>query len=200
VLAIDISQEMLDVAARFAQQEGLRNITTRVMNAEQLDLPESSFDAVISRFGLMLIPQQQQALREIRRVLKPGGRVAGLVWSKPERNPLFTLEIETIRKYGEAAEDQPDVFSLADEATFIRGLTEVGFREVQVHALPQTFRFPSFEALTAWWGPLFDRTLARLEREPGQHVYEEIRQAVRQFERSEGIVAPAEVLLGVGMK
>jgi ubiquinone/menaquinone biosynthesis C-methylase UbiE len=200
VLATDISPEMLDVAARFAQQEGLSNITTRVMNAEQLDLPENAFDAVISRFGLMLIPRQHQALQEIRRVLKPGGRVSALVWSKPGRNPLLALDIEIIRRYGEVAERQPDVFSLADEATFARLLTEAGFREVQVHALPLTFRFPSFEALAAWCGPLFDKALARLEPEPGKRVQEEVRQRVQQFERPEGIVAPAEVLLGAGMK
>jgi ubiquinone/menaquinone biosynthesis C-methylase UbiE len=74
VLATDISQEMLEVAARRAEQEGLSNITTRAMNAEQLDLPENQYDAVISRFGLMLIPNLQQALAEIRRVLKPGAR------------------------------------------------------------------------------------------------------------------------------
>lgn len=199
VLATDISPEMLDVAARLAQQAGLNNITTQVMNAEQLDLPDNRFDAVISRFGLMLILRQHQALREIRRVLKPGGWVAGLVWATPERNPLFTLDIEIIRRYGEAGE-QPDAFSLADGATFARTLTEAGFREVQVDTIPLTFWFPSFEALTAWWGPLFDRALARLEQEPRERLQEEVRQVVRQFERPEGIVAPAEVLLGVGMK
>jgi ubiquinone/menaquinone biosynthesis C-methylase UbiE len=79
VLATDISQEMLEVAARRAEQEGLSNLTTRAMNAEQLDLPENRYDAVISRFGLMLIPNLQQALAEIRSVLKPGGRLAALV-------------------------------------------------------------------------------------------------------------------------
>jgi ubiquinone/menaquinone biosynthesis C-methylase UbiE len=93
VLATDISQEILNVAARLAQQEGLSNITTRAMNAEQLDLAENSYDAVISRLGLMLIPRQHRALAEIRRVLKPGGKVAILIGSKPERNPLFALYV-----------------------------------------------------------------------------------------------------------
>ena len=116
VLATDISQEMLDVANRLAQQEGLSNITTRAMDAEQLDLPGNRYDAVISRFGLMLIPRRQQALAEIRRVLKPGGRLTALVWSKPERNPLFTLDTTIVEKflYTQGSEEQrSDPFSLA---------------------------------------------------------------------------------------
>jgi ubiquinone/menaquinone biosynthesis C-methylase UbiE len=200
VLATDISPEMLVVAARLAKREGLSNLTTRAMNAEQLNLPESSYDAVISRFGLLLIPDQQQALMEIQRVLKPGGRLAALVWSKPERNPLFTLEDPIVAKYLEVEEPRFDVFSLADAALFASMLTETGFQEVQVQAIALPFRFPSFEVLTAWWGSSFKKALAKLEPEPRRRMLAEVRQAVRPFEGPQGIVAPAEVLLGVAMK
>jgi ubiquinone/menaquinone biosynthesis C-methylase UbiE len=200
VLATDISQEMLTVAARRAEQEGLNNMTTRAMNAEQLDLPENQYDAVISQFGLMLIPDRHQALTEIRRVLKPGGRLAALVWSKPERNPLFTLEDPIVAKYVEVEEPRFDVFSLADAALFASMLTETGFQGGQVQTIALPFRFPSFEVLTAWWGSSFKKALAMLEPEPGQRMLAEIRQAVRQFETPQGIIASAEVLLGVGMK
>lgn len=200
VLATDISPEMLVVAARLAKREGLSNLTTRAMNAEQLNLPESSYDAVISRFGLLLIWDQQQALMEIQRVLKPGGRLAALVWSKPERNPLFTLEDPIVAKYLEVEEPRFDVFSLADAALFASMLTETGFQEVQVQAIALPFRFPSFEVLTAWWGSSFKKALAKLEPEPRRRMLAEVRQAVRPFEGPQGIVAPAEVLLGVAMK
>src|SRR5258707_1037086 len=80
VLATDISADMLTIAARVARTEGLTTITTRVMDAEQLDLEDQAFDAVICRLGLMLIPHPKLALREIRRVLKPGGKLAAIVW------------------------------------------------------------------------------------------------------------------------
>jgi len=203
VLATDISQVMLDVAARFAQEEGLNNITTRTMNAEQLDLPENSYDAVISRLGLMLIPRKQQVLMEIQRVLKPGGKVAALVWSKPERNPLFALYITTVANSlsaKELEEQWTDPFSLADAAFFAGILTSAGFQEVQVQAIPLTFRFSSFEGLATWWGSPFDRALAKLEPESRSRKLEEVRQAVHQFEGAQGIAAPAELLLGTGMK
>lgn len=198
VLATDISQQMLFVAARLAQQENLSNITTRTMNAEQLDLPENRYDAVISRLGLMLISQRQQALSEIRRVLKSGGRVAAIVWSKPEHNPLFALYINLVAQArGEKLGDQrPDPFSLADIALFTNALTEVGFQNVQIQTITLTFQFPNFEEVTAWWGHQFDAVMAKLE----PNMLEDVRQAVRQFEGPQGIVAPAELLLAVGRK
>ncbi|HEY7415016.1 MAG TPA: class I SAM-dependent methyltransferase [Ktedonobacteraceae bacterium] len=204
VLATDISQVALDVATRLAQEEGLNNITTRTMNAEQLDLPENRYDAAISRLGLMLIPQKQQALMEIRRVLKPGGKIAALVWSKPEHNPLFALYVtivENLLSAEDLLEEQwTDPFSLADAAFFASALTSAGFQEVQVQALPLTFLFSSFEVLTTWWYSPFDEALAKLEPESRSRKLEEIRQVVHQFEGPQGIVAPAELLLGTGIK
>ena len=203
VLATDSSHEMLQVAARLAAQEGLRTLTTRIMHAEQLDLPENRYDAVISRFGLMLIPDRHRALTGIRRVLTPGGRLAALVWSRPERNPLLTLpDAITARllKEPEPAEQRYDLFSLADAALFASTLDAAGFQHVQVHALPLTFSFPSFEAFIAWCGPRCEQSRVMLDPVSGQRLLEEVRQALRPFEWSQGIVAPAEVLLGVGRK
>src|SRR5215470_2012250 len=117
VLATDISAEMLGIAARVAQQEGLTTITTRVMDAEHLDLQDNAFDAVICRLALMLIPNLKSALREIRRVLKPGGKLAALVWSAPENNPLFSLPLAIVSTYARGATSQlPNPLSLADPA------------------------------------------------------------------------------------
>src|SRR5215467_14570469 len=76
VLATDVSASMLEVAAELARQAGLNNVDTRVVDAQRLDLDPDSFDAAISRNCLMLIPDYQQALTSIRRVLKPGSRGA----------------------------------------------------------------------------------------------------------------------------
>ncbi len=203
VLATDTSQEMLRVAARLAEHEGLTTIRTQAMNAEQLDLPANTYDAVISRFGLMLIPDRRRAFTEIYRVLKPGRRLAALVWSTPERNPLLILDDAILAKFPtvqDPAEPRSDPFSLADAMLFASALAAAGFQQVTVQALPLTFSFPSFETLTAWWRPRFEQALAVLEPASRQRLLGEAHQAVGLFERQEGIVAPAQVLLGIGRK
>ncbi|HEV8190190.1 MAG TPA: hypothetical protein VGP82_01705 [Ktedonobacterales bacterium] len=92
-----------------------------------------------------------------------------------------------------------DPFSLGDATNFAHALTAAGFRQIQVETIALTYDFPSFEVLTDWWGPPFAEALAKLEPEPRQRVLEEVRQAVHQFEGPQGIQAPAEPLLGVGM-
>lgn len=194
---------MLAVAARLAEREGLSNLTFRVMNAEQLDLPANRYDAVISRLGLMLIPDQQQAFLEIRRVLKPGGRLSAFVWSLPEHNPLFAPYVTLVNTSWEGEHPQEkasDPFSLADAAFFVSRLAEAGFQEVQMQIIPLTFHFPSFEVLTTWWGTPFKEALRKLDPASRQRVQEGVQQAAHPFEGSQGIVAPAELLLGTAMK
>src|SRR5215831_9677653 len=91
VLATDQSFSMLNVAAEAARKEGLKNVETRVMNAENLALDADSFDAVISRSALMLFSNPAKALTEMRRVVTPGGKVAAIVFSTLEKNPYYGI-------------------------------------------------------------------------------------------------------------
>ena len=88
VVATDVSASMLEVAAELARQAGLNNVDTRVADAQRLDLDPHSFDAAVSRNCLMLIPDYQRALINIRRVLKPGGRFAAIVFRPPTGAPI----------------------------------------------------------------------------------------------------------------
>ncbi|HLG40934.1 MAG TPA: class I SAM-dependent methyltransferase, partial [Chitinophagaceae bacterium] len=97
VLATDISSNILAFAEKMAKLAGLSNIETEVMDGENLELPDSTFDAVISRVGLIYFPDQQKALKEMRRVLKPGGKVAAIVYSTPEKNKFFSVPVSIIR-------------------------------------------------------------------------------------------------------
>jgi ubiquinone/menaquinone biosynthesis C-methylase UbiE len=86
-LAADVSVNMLNAAAEAARKEGVTNIETRVVNAENIELDADSFDAVICRIALMLFPNPAKALGEMHRVVKPGGRVAVMVYCGLDRNP-----------------------------------------------------------------------------------------------------------------
>ena len=98
VLATDGSASMLKVAAEAARNEGLTNVETRVMNAENLALDADSFDAVICRNALMLFSNPAKALTEMRRVVKPGSKVAVMVFSAVERNPHHGIPFAIIRR------------------------------------------------------------------------------------------------------
>src|SRR4051794_7745169 len=80
VLATDLAPEWGDVIAERCAEAGLDAVTFRAMGAEQLDLPDRSFDVALCQFGLMFVPDPVQALREMRRVLRDGGRLGVSVW------------------------------------------------------------------------------------------------------------------------
>ena len=91
VTCTDLAPEMIAGARRRAAAEGLANIRFEVCSADALPFAGNSFDAAVCRFGAMFFPDTEKALREILRVLRPGGRIALAVWGPPEENPFFTV-------------------------------------------------------------------------------------------------------------
>src|SRR5499427_85669 len=146
VLATDISASMLALAAESARQAGLHNVETRVMDAQHLDLEPEAFDAAVSRNCLMLIPDYHQALTEMRRVLKPGGRCAAIVFSTPERCPYLAIPHAIVLRVGRLASPAPERFGefrLGAPGILEDAYRTAGFREVSVHTVPIRRRFPS---------------------------------------------------------
>jgi ubiquinone/menaquinone biosynthesis C-methylase UbiE len=87
VVLSDVAAEMTAIAAARAEARGLGNVRTRQLDLERIDEPDGSYDVVLCREGLMLVPDPARAAGEIRRVLRPGGRAALAVWGPRERNP-----------------------------------------------------------------------------------------------------------------
>ena len=99
ILATDISPTILTFAAAMAQQAGYRNVETRELDGENLmALAPESFDAVLSRVGLIYFPDQQKALPGMKHTLKPGGKVAAIVYSPAENNGFFSVPVSIIRR------------------------------------------------------------------------------------------------------
>jgi ubiquinone/menaquinone biosynthesis C-methylase UbiE len=201
VLSTDISAEMLQVAASRAELEQLTDIRTQVMDAEQLDLSDETFDAAICRNGLMLIKRLEVALSEIHRVLKPGRKFAALVWSAPERNPLHALPLALIAKYtGTFSSNVPGPFSLADKRRFEQALQDAGFRDVAIQAIPLQLHFASVEAFIESRRKMMASTIERLSQQDQQRLVEEVQQVLSQFEGPQGLVTSGETWLGVGTR
>ena len=96
VVLSDVAAEMTSIAAARAEALGLSNVSTRELDLESIEQPDSSYDVVLCREGLMLVPDPASAAREIRRVLRPGGRVAIAVWGLRERNPWLGVVFDAV--------------------------------------------------------------------------------------------------------
>jgi len=206
VVATDISPNMLAVAAEQACQAGLTNITTQVLDAQHLDFPAEIFDVVISRQGLMFIPNLPQALGRMWQVLKSDGIIAATVWSTPERNPVFALPFVIARRYAglpEMAAGGPSLFALSTPELLTDGLQTAGFQDITVEAIPLQYEYPSaaafMDARKETAGPLLT-IIERLSPAERERVWAEIAAALRQFEGPQGFAAPGEILLVRGSK
>jgi ubiquinone/menaquinone biosynthesis C-methylase UbiE len=148
LIVSDQSERMLEGARVRAHELGLTNAEFQVLGAEWIDLPVASVDAVLCRWGYMLMADPLAALLETRRVLRPGGRVALAVWDKLERNPWAQAPALALREHGlvqAQAEDAPGPFVLADAQRVSELLAEAGFTEVVVDTVAVEQRPTSFE-------------------------------------------------------
>jgi len=195
---------MLKTAAEAAHQAGLRNVTTQVMDAQRLDVVVESFDATISRLGLMFMPDLPGALARIRSALKPGGRFAAIVTSSKSRYIALPLEIACRHARRPAsALDKIGFFSLSGPGVFEAALTNAGFSNVTVQAVPTRRWYPSrADALQDRKNscPEVGELMADLNDAERERAWAEIEQAMGQFEGSNGVEVSGEVLVGVGTK
>jgi SAM-dependent methyltransferase len=96
VVLTDLAAEMLDIAARRADAQGITNVETTVCSADDLPFGDAAFDSISVRFGYMFFPDVAKATAEFARVLKPGGRVCSSVWAGPGENPWTAIAMQAI--------------------------------------------------------------------------------------------------------
>jgi SAM-dependent methyltransferase len=112
VVLTDLAAEMLDVAARRADAQGITNVETKVCSADDLPFDDATFDSISVRFGYMFFPDMAKATAEFVRVLAPGGRLCSSVWIKPDENPWTTLAMQAIATEVELPPPDPDAPSM----------------------------------------------------------------------------------------
>lgn len=207
VLATDISQKILEYALTDAKAQGLTQVSTQVMDGEKLfDLEAASFDAVISRVGLIYFPDQGRALEGMHHVLKPGGHMAAIVYSTPEANPFFSIPVSIIRRRAKLAPPlpgQPGPFSLGQPGVLEEAFRQAQFRDIQTRRIAAPLVMPSSAECVRFERESFGalhQMLSGLSEPEREETWAEIEQALSQFQGANGFAGPCELIVGVGVK
>lgn len=206
VLATDISEGIVELAREVARERGFGQIDTRVMDGEKLDLPDASFDAVLCRLGLMYMPHPVTALREWRRALKSGGRVAVVVFSTPDRNDWGAVPASIIRRRAQLpppVPGQPGPFGLGGPGVLEGVFRQAGFADPEVRVVPVPVRMASaaeyVQVAREAFGA-FNAMMAHLPPAERDSVWDEVEASLRRFESADGFEAPGECLVGAATK
>jgi SAM-dependent methyltransferase len=207
VIISDGAEGMVEAARRHAAERGIVNVEVTPMELEWLDMPAASVDGILVRFGYMLVPDPETALRDARRVLRPGGRVSLAVWDRIADNPWLALGTQILVDRGlttplstDSANPGPFSLSSADQVRELLGAT--GFVLPEVVRVDVAFRSPDAVAARENFLEFSDRaTVALRDAEPAlrDEVHAEIEAAFAAHPDPDGpegaIALPGAVLV-----
>jgi SAM-dependent methyltransferase len=191
----DGAEAMVAAARGRAKEVGATNVELRTMEAEWIDLPAASVDAVLSRFGYMLLADPEAALRETRRVLRPGGRVALSAWDAAEHNPWLTRIGAVLIERGLVEREppgSPGPLAFGAPGRIEELLDAAGFDDVEVQPLDLELHAGSVDE---WWDHAvatsgrFSRVVAGLSPAEHYEVRDAVDAAYAEFVRPDGSVA-----------
>ena len=197
IVATDLSPVMVEAA----QKRRLPNAEYRVMDMQAIDLPDASVDAVVSRFGYMLVPDPALALCESRRVLRAGGRLAFATWAPAKRNPWATAYGPVLLERGlqePPKPGEPGQFALSESGEITVLVREAGFDSTSVEEVPVEYRFASWDdyrrVVTSLAAALRE-TLAQLDDQTSAEVDEGARSRLERFRGEDGYMIPGLALV-----
>ena len=209
VLATDWSPAMIERFKARVRDEGLSNAEGRVMDCHALDFSDSSFDVTASQFGVMLVPDQPRALREMVRVTKTGGRVLVIAYGPPEELEFLQFFISALQvvatDFPGLPDDPPPLeFQASDPEVLRRRLTDAGLKDVRIESTTERPAFGSGQEMWDWvlcGNPIPGMLVADLSEEQRATIRQVLDGMLR--ERSRGN-APAvltnPVNIGIGTK
>jgi ubiquinone/menaquinone biosynthesis C-methylase UbiE len=182
LISTDFSPQMVDAARRRAEELGAPNAVFRTMDAERMDLDDDSVDGVICRWGYMLMADPVAALRETRRVLRPGGRLAFSVWGDPAANPWASVPARVLLEQtgGEPPHPHaPGIFAMASEERTRELLGEAGFEPRRMEHVEMVW---AFESADDHWHYVMDHAgaLAMVVRSLPEGEQAEVRRATEE--------------------
>ena len=202
VLATDLSPVILELARSNAQQAGLRNVQTLVADGEDLAVAPASFDAAVSRLGLMFLPEPLKGLHGMHRALRPGGGICTVVFSRPDRNPCLGILMATALKHAGLPARDPftpgGLLSLGKPGLADELFRAAGFQDVASTALDAPFHLPTarhyLDFVRASASPI-QQIVGRLSPEAADAAWADMEERLGVFTTASGWVGPNELLL-----
>ncbi|MBI4394328.1 MAG: class I SAM-dependent methyltransferase [Euryarchaeota archaeon] len=202
VVGIDIAARELDIARAAAKGQGVRNVDFRTMDAETLEFPDSTFDVVVSRFGLQSFHDPALAVSEMHRVVKPGGRVGLVVWSLAERVPAIDCLLRPLMKHVPSTRASPNQYGFGAPGSLATLLRSPGFTDIREERFTSELAFNNpdeYERVMRYATP-FARRWADFDKVAMKIVREEMSAHLRRYVRSARIFVPAEAVLTVATR
>ena len=206
VIGLDLAADMLAVAERKAQRLGVTNVAFRTGDAWMLRFDGAAFDAVISRFCLMFLPDVSKAVGEIARVLKPGRWFSAMVWSSAEGNPAVGLSMAAVKQVIDVPPPDPTapgIFRLAKAGELAGMVQEAGLDNVSDH---EFLAERSYDSVEQYYTSLMEiaapiqNLMAPLSDRQRQEVKQLILEGASRYRRAERISIPIAVRVVVGHK
>jgi ubiquinone/menaquinone biosynthesis C-methylase UbiE len=206
VIALDLSADLLEIAMQRARARGLANFSTQQADAHSLPFPDDRFDLATSRFGIMFFGDPVMALKELRRVLRPGARACFLAWG-PFEQPYWQSMMGIVHRHVGGPLLQPGAtnpFRYAQPGSLSEVLRSAGFNAVEeeTKTLPWTWPGPVEEvweqarAVAVPFRPMLERVPA----EKWPEIHADVHAAVRQYSDGEKVAFGASVVLASGTK
>jgi SAM-dependent methyltransferase len=186
---------MVDAARRRADELGLEQVSFAVEDAAALTFDDDTFDGLLCRWGLMLVPDMDAVAAEMRRVVRPGGRVAVAVWASADANEWMTASGRAAVELGLTERPDPDApgpFRLSGDGLVERVLAGAGLEVETVEDVALTWRAPT---LQEWWEISSDMSRMvsilreRLSAEELAAVRERAERRLERYVRSDGSLA-----------
>ncbi len=198
----DATDEMLEVARARANELGIANVEFKRIELEWIDLDAASVDVVLCKWGLMFAVDPEAALREARRVLRPGGRIALAVWDEPPVNPWATITTRALVELGHTTQPDPEapgMFALAAPGRLEDLLLDAGFLEVVVESVEPPRAYDSVEeyiAETADLSSVFGDAFDPLPDEQRAEVVQRVAELAQPYVGPDGVLRlPARSLV-----
>jgi ubiquinone/menaquinone biosynthesis C-methylase UbiE len=190
LLSTDFAPAMVEAARRNGEAQGLDNVEHRVLDAENMDLDDDSFDRVVARWGYMLMADPAAALAETRRVLRDDGRLSFAVWAGPEQNLWASIPAMVLVERGLIPPPEPGapgIFAMGDPDRIRELVTGAGFGEPDIEQVEVEWRYDEVDAHWKFTlklaGPLAD-VISRLDDDERESIRTEVRSKIAPLMQS----------------